>query len=97
MIATEPHRIKRSVVEPAISNVNWPALKKHLSDVGLDLAKLQDLLEHIRHAASLIVPLPRQAQERRRDTFLDEIENFIGIHCGEQRYERYLSQASSIL
>lgn len=76
--------LKESIIKNALEHLNWPLLKAHLDDAGLDSDTLAVLLGHIRRTGSLIFPYPNRAKAMLREKFFGQLASHLDSCLGKQ-------------
>jgi len=69
-------------VKKALSSLDWGALKAHLESIDISINELSDLRGHIRRFSNFICKHPRRDFQQRRDSFWENLRQFIEERFG---------------
>lgn len=84
--------LREKIVKPALENLDWDFLKKHLDQTELKDDSLDILLGHLRRTNSLIMPYPNIKRETQRAEFYECIKNYIFVKLGEKAFVSLINE-----
>ncbi|UPJ48487.1 NERD domain-containing protein [Bradyrhizobium sp. 200] len=70
-------RLSEAAVKGALETISWNSLRRHLDEIIFDSAAFGEVLDHIRRHSKFIAKYPAADLERRRDAFLDSLEQYV--------------------
>jgi hypothetical protein len=93
----EVQRLSESTTKEAFEKRDWPMLRAHLDDVGLDEPIFEALLGHLRRASGFIIRRPNRKQQLRRDEMFRELREFVRLKNGDSAALRVSGEVSVLL
>ena len=70
------------MVKDSLAELNWTKLQFHLDEIRFSATHLPQLRGHIRRHTPFICTYPREAFEEQRNTFLQSLQEFVGLRLG---------------
>jgi hypothetical protein len=89
--------LSEGTTKKAFEERDWPVLRSHLEEIGLDESTLDALLGHLRRTHGFILRYPNQKQELRRDAFLKELRQYVRVSKGEAAEQRVVQEIDLLL
>jgi hypothetical protein len=89
--------LSEGTTKKAFEARDWPSLRSHLDDIGLDESTFDALLGHLRRASGFILRYPNQKQELRRDAFLKDLRQYVRVSKGEAAEQRVAQEVDLLL